>query len=46
VAVAAAVVSTLVGTALAHTLQRETGPMIIAVAAAGFFLALLTRRRP
>jgi ABC-type Mn2+/Zn2+ transport system permease subunit len=46
VAVAAAVVSTLAGTALARALQRETGPVIIAVAAAGFFLALLARRRP
>ncbi|HXD99854.1 MAG TPA: metal ABC transporter permease [Candidatus Acidoferrum sp.] len=45
VAVAVAVSSTLVGTALARALQRETGPVIITVAAGVFFLALL-RRRP
>jgi ABC-type Mn2+/Zn2+ transport system permease subunit len=45
VAVGAAVVSTLAGTLLARLLDRETGPLIIAVAAGGFFLALL-RRRP
>jgi ABC-type Mn2+/Zn2+ transport system permease subunit len=46
VAVAAAVVSTLAGTSLARALQREPGPVIIAVAAAGFFLGLLARRPP
>jgi ABC-type Mn2+/Zn2+ transport system permease subunit len=45
VAVAVAVSATLVGTALARALHRETGPVIITVAASLFFLALL-RRRP
>jgi ABC-type Mn2+/Zn2+ transport system permease subunit len=45
VAVAVAVSATLGGTALARALQRETGPVIITVAAGVFFLALL-RRRP
>lgn len=44
-AVAIAVVSTLTGTSLARWLQRETGPVIIAVAAGVFFLGLLVRRR-
>lgn len=45
VAVAIAVVSTVVGTSLARWLQRETGPVIIAVAAGLFFLGLIVRRR-
>ena len=45
VAVAIAVLSTVAGTFLAHALQRETGPVIIAVAAGTFFLGLLRRRR-
>jgi ABC-type Mn2+/Zn2+ transport system permease subunit len=44
-AVAVAVFSTLAGTSLARVLQRETGPVIIAVAAGIFFLGLLGRRR-
>jgi len=44
VAVAVAVSATLAGTALARALQRETGPVIITVAAGIFFLALLGRR--
>jgi ABC-type Mn2+/Zn2+ transport system permease subunit len=45
VAVAVAVVSTVAGTSLARALERETGPVIIAVAAGIFFVALLRRRR-
>ena len=44
VAVMIAVASTLVGTSLARAFHRETGPVIIAVAAGVFFLALLIRR--
>jgi ABC-type Mn2+/Zn2+ transport system permease subunit len=44
-AVVVAVASTLAGISLARVLQRETGPIIIAVAASIFFLALLVRRR-
>ena len=43
-AVAIAVVSTLLGTALAHAFHREGGPVIIATAAMIFFLSLLRRR--
>ena len=46
VAVMIAVASTLVGTSLARAFHRETGPVIIAVAAGVFFLGLLMRRRP
>jgi ABC-type Mn2+/Zn2+ transport system permease subunit len=44
VAVVLAIVATLAGTSLAHALQRETGPLIISVAAGLFFVALLRRR--
>jgi ABC-type Mn2+/Zn2+ transport system permease subunit len=44
-AVAVAVVSTLTGTSLARWIHRETGPVIIAVAAGIFFLGLFVRRR-
>ena len=44
VAVMIAVASTLVGTSLARAFHRETGPVIIAVAAGVFFLGLLIRR--
>jgi len=46
VAVVVAVVSVLTGTSLARWLHRETGPLIIAVAAGIFFVGLLVRRRP
>ena len=42
-AVTIAVAATLAGTVLAHAMQRETGPVIIAVAAAIFFVSLLRR---
>ena len=45
IAVAIAVFSTLAGTSLAHVIHRETGPVIIAIAAAVFFGGLLKRRR-
>lgn len=44
VAVALAVASTLIGTYGAAVLGLEAGPLIIAVAASGFFVGLLTRR--
>jgi zinc transport system permease protein len=44
-AVAFAVTSTLLGSALAARLHRPTGPVIIAVAAAFFFASLLARAR-
>ena len=44
-AVGFAVVATLLGTWIAGRIHRETGPLIVAVAAALFFLSLL-RRRP
>lgn len=40
-AVTIAVVATLTGMVLAHVIQRETGPVIIAVAAGIFFVSLL-----
>jgi zinc transport system permease protein len=46
IAVAAAVLSTVAGGALAGAVHRATGPVIIAVAAALFFVSLLARRRP
>jgi len=42
-AVTIAVVATLAGMALARLIQRETGPVVIAVAAAIFFVSLLRR---
>jgi ABC-type Mn2+/Zn2+ transport system permease subunit len=45
IAVTIATFATLTGTALARALQRETGPVIIVVAAAVFFVGLLKRRR-
>lgn len=45
VAVAIAVTSTVAGEGIARWLQRETGPVIIAVAAMLFFLGLVVRRR-
>lgn len=45
VAVGVAVISILTGTSLARWLHRETGPLIIAVAAGIFFLSLFVRRR-
>jgi ABC-type Mn2+/Zn2+ transport system permease subunit len=44
IAVTMAAFSTLAGTALAHAIQRETGPVIIAIAAGVFFASLLKRR--
>jgi len=44
IAVTIAIVSTLAGASLAHALHRETGPLIIAVAAGVFFLSLVKRR--
>jgi ABC-type Mn2+/Zn2+ transport system permease subunit len=44
IAVALVILSTLAGTLLAHALPRETGPVIIAIAAAVFFPSLLERR--
>jgi ABC-type Mn2+/Zn2+ transport system permease subunit len=44
VAVGVAVVATAVGTWLATWLHRETGPLIVTVAAAEFLLSLLLRR--
>jgi ABC-type Mn2+/Zn2+ transport system permease subunit len=44
IAVAIAILSTLGGTSLAHAFERETGPFIIALAAAVFFLSLLRHR--
>ena len=44
IAVAMAVFSTLAGTSLAHAIHRETGPVIIAIAAGVFFASLLKRR--
>jgi len=43
-AVAIAVFSTLAGTSVAHLIHRETGPVIIAIAAGVFFGGLLKRR--
>ncbi len=45
IAVAVAVLSTLGGALLAMRIQRPTGPLIISVAAAMFFVSLLLRRR-
>jgi ABC-type Mn2+/Zn2+ transport system permease subunit len=42
-AVAVAVVATVAGTSLAAWLHRETGPLIVMVAAAAFFASLLRR---
>ena len=44
IAVAAAVVSTLIGSYAAAALHHEAGPLTIAVAATGFFVSLLGRR--
>lgn len=44
VAVGLAIISTLAGMSLAHALHRETGPVIIAIAAGLFFVSLLKRR--
>jgi ABC-type Mn2+/Zn2+ transport system permease subunit len=44
IAVAIATFSTLAGTSLSHAIHRETGPVIIAIAAAVFFASLLKRR--
>lgn len=45
IAVGLAVVATLGGIALARVVHRETGPLIIAIAAGLFFLSLLRPRR-
>jgi ABC-type Mn2+/Zn2+ transport system permease subunit len=45
IAVAIATSSTLVGTVLARAVHRDTGPVIIAIAAAAFFASLLRRPR-
>jgi zinc transport system permease protein len=44
IAVAVATFATLAGTSLAHAIHRETGPVIIAIAAGVFFASLLKRR--
>lgn len=44
IAVAAAVASTLLGSHAASVLHLDAGPLIIAVAAAGFFASLFVRR--
>ncbi|BDG02272.1 metal ABC transporter permease [Anaeromyxobacter oryzae] len=46
IAVGLAVASTVLGDALAARLHRPTGPVIITVAAAFFFVSLLRRREP
>ena len=43
-AVAIALLATLVGIAIASWLQRETGPLIVLVAATGFVISLACRR--
>jgi zinc transport system permease protein len=45
IAAALAVLCTLVGTLAAHVIQRESGPVIIALSGAVFFLSLLVKRR-
>lgn len=45
IATALAVLGTLVGTLAAHVIQRESGPVIIALSGAVFFLSLLVKRR-
>lgn len=45
IAVTMAVVSTVAGTWIAHAIQRDTGPVIIVIAAALFFVSLLKPRR-
>jgi ABC-type Mn2+/Zn2+ transport system permease subunit len=42
-AAALAVCATLIGTAIAAWLHRETGPLIVLVAAVGFLASLLRR---
>jgi ABC-type Mn2+/Zn2+ transport system permease subunit len=42
-AVAAALLATLLGLGLASRLERESGPLIVLVAASGFLLSLLRR---
>ena len=44
IAVALAVLSTLAGTSLAHLVNRERGPVIIAIAAVLFFVSLFRSR--
>ena len=44
VAVAVAVVATVLGTWIAAWLHRETGPLIVTVAASAFLLSLVRRR--
>lgn len=44
IAVTIATASTIVGTVLAPIIHRDTGPVIIAVAATVFFVSLLARK--
>jgi zinc transport system permease protein len=46
IAVVAAVFATIAGDAIASRLDRPTGPLIVVVAAAVFFLSLVVRRVP
>jgi len=46
IAVAGSLFATVTGSALAEWLHRETGPLIVSVAAAGFVLTLAIPRRP
>jgi ABC-type Mn2+/Zn2+ transport system permease subunit len=46
IAVAASLFATVAGSALAEWLHRETGPLIVSVAAAGFVLTLAIPHRP
>jgi ABC-type Mn2+/Zn2+ transport system permease subunit len=42
--VAIAVVATVAGTLIAPSIHRETGPVVIIIAALGFFASLMVRR--
>ena len=44
IAVLAAVVATIAGASLAAWLHRETGPLIVTMAAVGYFASLLKRQ--
>jgi zinc transport system permease protein len=46
IAVMAAVFATIAGDAIASRLDRPTGPLIVVVAAAVFFVSLVIRRVP
>ncbi|MDQ6670218.1 MAG: metal ABC transporter permease, partial [Chloroflexota bacterium] len=43
-AMVCAVLATVIGTSVAMWLQRESGPLIVAVAAGGFLVSLLRRQ--